>query len=1098
MRAKKILKVPFFFLILSFVILFPSDIHAQIAECDDAQEYIKGSWCPCPPDETLSSICGLVSSSDIDSFPRMVGDGVAHSTRDPIQGVTVALYENVDGLGTGQPWGELGNKLVECLTSEVNGKYFCPARRINPGNAAYVVFGCNGSIAGMRYLPTARSYITLDIDVDCPFTMDYVAMDEPLEYTDRNNILGCMSEEDKQNENVGFEERERVYVSPQIGEVDGDIRFTPYIGLVIDLPGIHTNYGGHTYGAFWENDCMVRYGGALPEFGEPEGNYDGLRRSFSLVGGSYQSVEAKCNYNNAMNEWDRNTTPFRYDIPDENVELTHRVWETRVGMQREYQNPRAFQQYNHLSFGECIGKASLREYGDDTEDTPISCREFIKCREPVGDPYRNQHTTHSYGARLASPVTWMDIFIDSDERDHEDPVCIDTAGDWGQAGEIKLVGGLEPPCCGECVFGEPDCRYTLPKDFYIPQYFVAAEGMKKPHSSETYGDTYGDRGKRSIPWDDYASEAQGPHISGHYVNYEDKSAHRSNSAMTSVRISSDQISDAGGILVNPIVDPVRAIDKEYDYESGIYVYDIGAEIMSMCVVSNVNDRTGLNNSELIIPDADTEGATNVSNDFVGDEASHREDIDEGTATYAPEEAIERDEYLRESAPGGIGINNPASAWLEGYLRDVFDSGLRFNSGDGVQGNALDIATYIGLIFNRILPGNEVKSFGERVDPNVSWTRDFPAVMETEFCISEGSFEGRFPVYRRSDLSGGVFTGGFPGNDRLGGSCYPWNYPSPLSQGDFCDVYPGPGEDPDGRLRTCRLDRCRIRTRTRYCIEETDWRCGWTIDPDGVTIPDTCCDPDGDGVFSTGERYGFRDCSDDDMHQCLVDQQVTSGIEPEQPPRPQAPGYDDRTRTRRWCDLSRAGPMIDDGDIGTADGFSQSGRIQQETWEITTALGPMQETQFTMDTVMQSANDFANRFRSPAQTKVTHAPLAFEGWASTNDLDGVRGGGFGATHKRTEGAKTKGAGMGSPVPTLQYITGPKRPGHIIAEDFPIVDTNRDLPYLWNCDPFDASDVDPNTGGVQHSWCYRPAPWELAEMFLCSIWASQCVLLIWLSG
>ncbi len=98
--------------VLVLVSLFNfNNVYAQDV-CDD-EGFIEGTWCPCPPEPSLASVCGLVSDANLTSSSIDLADGTSHpawSTREPVKGVTVSIYENTPHVSTGKIFGKLENK----------------------------------------------------------------------------------------------------------------------------------------------------------------------------------------------------------------------------------------------------------------------------------------------------------------------------------------------------------------------------------------------------------------------------------------------------------------------------------------------------------------------------------------------------------------------------------------------------------------------------------------------------------------------------------------------------------------------------------------------------------------------------------------------------------------------------------------------------------------------------------------------------------------------------------------------------------------------------------------------------------------------------
>ena len=1045
MMSKRILKVLLFFLII-FITLYSYSTKAK------AVEYVKGSnWCPQPEDESLASICGTVKSANIDGMIHgsFKNASPAYMTKLPIGGVTVSIYENVQGVPTGQPFGNLENKLVECVTSEIGGKYYCPVRRINPGNMVYVIFSCNGRVADIKIVPSSRNIVGLNSDVDCSnVELEYKSLPTTLTYADRDSFLGCASEVGKPNESITNEDKEIVYHSTQIGEEDGDIRFTPNKKGLLGLELFYTHPG-----AYWSKDCVVKYnnGSAGDEFGVPFGLSSDekqglLNHEFSPgITQPYGSPYEKCNYNpdpdsdaDVMDPWDLSTTPYRYDIPEKDVLSTYRVWETRESVQRVLQDPRAYQQFNHLMFGDCLNNAYLRQYGEQEIDTPISCNELKNCTA-IGDPLRNIHTTHSFGSRLANPITWVMIALGAAERDSSDVVCRDTEGDYGEKGADIIVAEVPPDLMTvSCKPGSPGCQYKV--DFALPpQFFLIAEGVKKAMTSEAV-DSYGPQAARDKQFDGFETAATNPHLSGHYVNYECSGVGKNNCGMTSLRISSsDEIYDgtttggSKGAMTDRFRGPVDVISNTYADDGDTIIYDAGGDIRGLCTISSVEDL-------LVIGSADEiAGEVEVNNFFTGDEVSHRSDLVAGTATYATPEAKERDSNLAKGET------------LDAYARDAFDSLQRFTSGGGTLTlKTLEDALKIFVVLRATIKGREegtVKSFGHRVDEK-EWNEGTPATVNTKYCISEDDFIGedastsKFPPYKRN------VNNGYPGSAPEG--CYPWE---DVLEKQYCNVYPGPDNSPEGKLRTCKV-KCKLVSKKRTCLNS---QCETIYDSSGVAIGVSCT------CLEEKVTKEIRSCNNDKakVEQCLTAQKDTTHINPVNPPNLEGPGFEDTFSAEvTQCDLFKAGPMTDAGDIGGEDGFTHGARVVQQPFGL--------EKHYEVDSISASGNDTLNRWVNPVDSaKYTKfQKVAFNDLATTNEAreNSISGN----VHRTTAGAITKGEGFGGTSRLTDLVSNPLT-NLGLAEEFPICDEASNSPHCWECNPLTVSESE---------WCKGvPPPGEV---------------------
>ncbi len=1005
----------------------------EVCEMRGDELVIKDTYCPCPTDPALASVCGYVSSANILGEQMENSDKTIYSTRKPISDATVAIYENDPYAPTGKPFGNLEKKLVECQTSEKEGKYHCYMRRITPGTAAYVIFACSGMVADIKIISSGRSITTLDSDVDCGEDQNHTHLPDILDYVNRDQFLGCLSSEDNvPNKAVGYEDQQEIFFSANIGELGdqgnhtGDIRFTPFEGI--------SGGGGVHPGGFVENDCLIE------SFKDLERIYIKNIPSIFVpteITTKYSSIYQKCNYNptrdnlvenSAMVDTDERTTPFRYDIPtflSESVTQQIRVWESRTSLQRVNEWPFGPQQFLHAMFGECSMITQSRYYGDDTNAPPVSCEVFKLCNSVGSDPFINISTGNSLGAMLENPSTYYEM-AKVQERDKKDIVCLDKKGN-----EIALKD-IQPPWDNTCDQNGGGCSYKLGKEYFAPQLLLAAQGARVDYKTDTFNDAYGievETGRENI-WELAKTEAKFPHSTGDYVNYEvPEKSKEQNSAVSAIRVATDGsasgLTTVRGVLANKLVSPVDAQRGTYQYTYDHTVYDVNGNVESLCTMSAIN---GGPYAAPIVRNKDQEAALLISNFFVGDAADHRASETAGVATYATEFGRARDVDMQQSF----------------FWRDTFDSVQRYRIGSGGGEGTMPfdeawdkIYGFIGLF--SASRGVPYKSYANR---SGEWNPDTPSYMFVDYCIAEENFNDYFPAYGQA---------GYPGSYD---GCYDWNE---VAHAKYCNSWPGvEGDWPngcggtslpagyecpfgntwpgiEGELRTCKQepeDECMVMSMEIRCKEK--------IPVNGMPGVYYCVND------KTETVKDYRSCTPDDRKACLELQQdgydhwrlqnelgygwdylskelAKKGL-------PKAPKYKPVKATLYACSLKKAGPMVAPGKIFK----DHAARTRQDA---------LHEEQVNADAMLDVMNYTTLSMSSPVDERKYGELANFLDYAVTNDLgDGadastaIQGGGAGAVHKYTAGAQGRGLGVGNVVELIKTVSFPERP-QVPTEDYP---------------------------------------------------------------
>jgi len=568
-------------------------------------------------------------------------------------------------------------------------------------------------------------------------------------------------------------------------------------------------------------------------------------------------------------------------------------------------------------------------------------------------------------------------------------------------GDITIAEVQPPNPPDPCIPGTSGCRYKLPSTYYFPQFMVLTGGIKKPRVSETIGDAYGGQA-RSVPWEGVSTEASpGLHTAGHYENFEDATSQKNNSGMTAIRIANDTEGVTDGVMVNRFVSFADAITERYDYNASEVIWDLGGDVKSLCSISSVN-------SDYIIPSPAEELLTFINNRFRGSSVDHdptNQDPDydgdqtAGTATYATAWGIARDEYLKQH-----------------FWRDVLDSLQRFSSGDGrlEEAKFSDYvnAFYLTLVSHLRGENPDTKSFADRKN---GWNFSDYSYMFADYCIGENTFEGVFPAYGES---------GYPGD---AGACYPWE---DVPLGGSCNSWPGkpsdwpripgnvksdlgyPGGWPgiEGELRTCKLNVCQVRRKIREC-DEFRWKFIWnaTLGIYEYVETDICDDWDLSGDVDYSLSGDTRPCTEAQERECLTQQEDNfvdspnweDWPEPPLPPRLRAPDYDTQITTAVVCDLEKAGPMKEPGDIWKDD----LTRITQKPF--------WNESQKNIERVSQSSNYTKLALSGPMNRRSEDNKAGMTDAATSNDINTIgeagydssgqiQGGGMSVVHKDMAG------------------------------------------------------------------------------------------------
>lgn len=776
----KYFKASLFLLTLT---LFSFRVLAQV-ECDEDGN-VAGSDCPCQTDPALASFCGKVKSSGLRTVPFQVGEEMKDrvTTRTPVGGATVTLYSNLyidknsgEVFPSGKAYGKLTKKISECVTSQIEGKFYCPAPRVNDGNSLFVVFSCAGKVGKILEVPSSASLTGLNVEIDC-FGQDnpYVPLPEPLDLMDENVVLACSTstQDVRTGDNTSFPE---TYMSAWVGEDNYDIRVAPFNGVL--------SVGEHP-GALYCRDCLLEY----------LNNHD---RQY-IPGNSFADVFQKCNCDfdgngegDFLSRSEAIIEPFVYSLRQQDTETAYRPMVVQQFVQAKYEDPFKNQQYVEATVGDCVSSLYLRQRGSAEEDIPPSCSEIFKCSEGF-DRYRNPSTTSGIFNRLAPSLYLMGIELAS-ERDPTDPVCTD------ENGAVVTVGEFKPLyTTNDCEPGTSGCPYKYDRLGILP-FILDSRNTQEQYTLETVNDgLYSQNLIRNEAWRKEDNEATDGFKHGVFVHREAADSGKVNSGYMAARVATDTLGADGDVMGHMLVSKMDGMFKNYDINPVTTVTDYGNRITSLCSVSSANGQ---------ITDVAPGQDTSVINENAsrGSNEDHLNDGHGGsTALFATDVAFERDAELAKN----------------GILREFID---RFEtvytqhaSGDG-QLNFFDVVNILFQPIDGRTPANTVKAFGERKSP-AEVGGAAPVYAIAEYCSSEASYPGEFPAYGEP---------GYPGNADVAG-CFIWE---DLNENDRANRWPGSesqwygselagklGNWPgiQGELRSVKVLRCDKKVTTRKCV-----------------------------------------------------------------------------------------------------------------------------------------------------------------------------------------------------------------------------------------------------------------------------------------
>ena len=828
-----------------------------------ARVFAPGTFCDQPNDARVSNICGFARSATSQTFLLDNGDTAVGPSRG-LGGVSVYLYECDPTSPTCKDEGNLTlekNAFASTYTTDDTGWYQITTRKVgrrHDGNYRYIVWACNGKIAGMQKIKSYQS-MQLDPILNCPTYSVYTPPPAKLTNIDANP-LSCDMEPAIVDGPVAMEvsyseENPKALLNLDTTVKDADGRFTlPEAEPLINNSGAEYgwllsigNLNGPEKGAWWSKDCVIKY------YGDP---------NISLCMGSEESpgttiAQTVAEYKKALYTRPEYLTQNKLpNIPPTNSILFYKELTPRQDLVEYAQSATKPAQFLHTQFGNCVGNVFLRKFGQSVEEEVVDCEIFKECNAAIGDGDRNRQYASGPMSMLANPS----IFAQRYEQDVDKDVVVCKKGpecsvrcDPGSLDHCAVMGhdcvriGNIQPSWSTCALGEDNCNYQYDKTYFNPEflyyYGLPATPSKYGIGFESTNDSYGssisvdviyknapgcNSGTNCEPWKP-TKEAEGvPQKGGTFVTGTNPLANSNNSLFAPLAGLVDNTLSSSSYVLSYVLDrPFETEDDKKRYTTGSIVVDKDPET-AHCLKSNVNPFNSKTKGRDFITNVLTEsrnGGIYKNSDFTGvkdhwfdgaqigltstgaagedtlsitDTSSTAKNKRMATsALYFTSPAIKRAQELKKYAAGGWwGIFGLNTLELAG--RDFYDSVLTTSYGTGkVKATLPNVANAaLDVVSSLVRGSNESKTFLDRNNAKApEQPRDF---VKADFSISEETFTKVFHLPSRYD-SGWLE----PSNWGPGDSCYPWNLMEVYGK---CDT--DKTEDAlDHVSRTCRVDRC---------------------------------------------------------------------------------------------------------------------------------------------------------------------------------------------------------------------------------------------------------------------------------------------------
>jgi hypothetical protein len=838
-----------FFIVVFSLFLVDVKVKAQADGLEHPQ-------CPQPEDSRLTAVCGYVRSA-MPQWDFIEGDNPAKVAGKPVEGVSVYIYEFAETLQgyfnpTGKDNGNLIHPFSSTWTTE-EGRFRITMRRLGGLRQRYLVFMCQGKVAGLKKIPSYTPIDEVVEYVDCGDQASYAPPRMSLNYNDRNGYINCdmstgKSADNTPNGNSPTQEVNFNRIQPKVTlnnflDLEGaDPRFILPNGFwqrTIGTPDVPlTNLKGPLLGAWWHHDCVLKY------------DSDEAKNGRLCMGADPSNLDETADeYRNKLYVDPRFTIQNNLpNIPPTPSLLFYKEFTARQDITEYIQNPVKPAQFLHTQFGDCIGKVYLRKFGEVKTDELIDCENFKRCNQGITpkDSYdvMNSQNTSGYANLLLDPLTPQRVY--ETEVNGTIPVCLNN-------GSKVTISAIQPSW--DLTDGG---GYTLTKEYFpnelIYYYGRRGGGAKLGWGFESTNDSFSaqDAAANQERWVSLHEERGLPQKGQSSAILSSGSANSNNSLVSAIGITSPGVNRGDEVLTDALATPFESTPSKLKYLSGTTIMDkdIGA---NHCMYSRINSppvmEINMENEQTII------GNVFRNNIFTGNPAHYPENVanqDTGLATdpartatsalFFSSAAIKRMHDLVGYELGAIGgahaIEN-APDWLNSgpltgllvFFMDIYDGVLTSSYGTGEVNISRwpEIADIYGA-FMRVFGSThlglgelENKTFLDRRENSLQGGVQPMDHLMVAYGLSESNFEERFPLPLLPDPEGSTLYPSAWGED----ACYPW-HPVPLN--GTCGTYPL------GQLsRTCRVDECYVMHVSKSCdCDYTLFGTTGTLTGDGCT------------------------------------------------------------------------------------------------------------------------------------------------------------------------------------------------------------------------------------------------------------------------
>ena len=932
------------------------------------------------PEAGLVRICGRIVSSrihphDLDGDSSIEYRGV----QDGIDGAMVAVYESDPEAKNGKSF--YGNLVHLFSSSQANedGFFQLHTRGLGPkSNHVYVVTYCNGEYMGGQRIHSMRHLSNLQIAVDCDPTETYnysipygsvVIVDRLAKIQECvTNVAQKLVDEITATDipmrlSVNRDKVEQISVGGPIKEENYDFRYVTQddaksalnvgggggggiLGFLDDwisgvLEGgmfeetVHSD--GNRNGALWANDCYIANGKGgfgddlnMSNIGPVDvatlGKND-LAKDTWVCSSKGMSEE----YNIGEDGYLVNTA-LRF-IPEKEELLAWRRLDNRVSFKQSNQYPFANRQAMGAIFGDYVGRNQYIYKPDNAEeaDKVGKLDKFMICEdiERSSDSYNvinhedeylyNTKLTASFGSMLSSPGLWREYLnLGIPEGELDDLYCLSEDGGFYT---IRMV--LEDP--------------ELRKRWLRPENYLPKGSGDMPWNNETTNDAcFQDLDVRKEGLEVFKTEAE-QHCHDQTRTVLPEGMNRTGSTVAAqyttgelgiaARIAEENPTLPENIytgLDSPYGDDTDAVEKYLNPPEAVIDADTGEEIVleinsvgdkpapvyslgniltAACGVSEVYGLPEFGRIFRDFGDNQLEELDGTLHNFFLGNIDHLRDEVVSSGGYYTEDSIKRDALLKpeNGAPGqDLFGEGPAKN------RDVFDSVLEMAASedkiDFANVGVLDIlSAKVGSILGG-LAGDPLKSLGERQSFDVD---GIPR--KVYYPLNAENFKSFFPAWPGA-------AGGHP------------DYGEWVDlKGGVCDVWPGVGQNPEGQIRTCKIDSCRwVSLYWEYDFGVRDWV----------------------------EKQDIKGCTRQDEIEVLTEQRDTTNVDLKYLPAPLPTSI-------RVADLS-----VNHGPYNYIAPYEQPMRVRMEQDDLVGETYGIPAT--PMDKVSSVADRFRQSFQSPEE------------------------------------------------------------------------------------------------------------------------------------